>query len=275
MVAHAAERQLAERRVGPAPDALDAHRGGGPVGAQHGQRRVGVEDRVLRGVRAHQDVVEHVDLRVDVQVLGDRQRRLEAQAHVRVRLRVVVAGVDERPREQVVARGVLAALQVHVVEELEPPAQVPVRLEEVDAGLERLDRLAVPHARGGVLLDPLGLLLGLLARLLQLLADLLHHLAAELLRVDGGSRRRHRRGHGRRCGRERGCGGDWRRGLGRLGGFGLGGVLLGFGRGLLLGWNGSLRRSLGGGRVLLGLGGGGGEQQGAEGEETSHRLSLG
>ena len=180
------------------------------------QRGEGVEVGIRDGVGAEQHVVEDVQLRVDGEVLAHLEGRLEAEAQVGVRLRVVAAGSDEWPGKQVVAGLVAPAAQVEIVEELAAQAQVAVGLEEVHPLLERLHRLAVLHAGCAVLLDPGGLLLHLVLRLLQFPADFFHHLAAELFRVQ-------LRGRALAGGR-RADGRVGRRGRGRPGGGG-GGVL--------------------------------------------------
>ena len=81
-------------------------------------------------------------------------------------------------------RRIGTASEIEVVEELAAQPEVAVRLEEVDALAQRLDRLAVLDAGGAVLLDPRRLLLHLVLGLLQLAPDLLHHLATELHRID-------------------------------------------------------------------------------------------
>src|SRR5437867_1940352 len=105
-------------------------------------------------------------------------------------------------------RFTLTVPEPHVVEELTAHADVAVRLEQVDALLERLHRLAVLHARLRVLLDPRGLLLHLVLRLLQLAADFLHHLSPELLLIEcarGLPGARSRGGRRRSGGRARAC----------------------------------------------------------------------
>ena len=194
VVAHAAEEQLAQLGVDAPPDALqlDDVRDAGRL--QHVQRGEWIEEGVRLRIGAEQDVVEQIHLHVDGEVLAHLEGRLEAEAHVRVRLRVVPAGPDVRPGEQRVSRLVRTPAQVQVVQELAPQAQVPVRLEQVDALPERFDGLAVLHARRAVLLDPGGLLLDLVLRLLQLAPHLLHHLAPEFLRIVASAREMARNG---------------------------------------------------------------------------------
>jgi hypothetical protein len=162
----------------------------------------GVQERVGGRAAPEQDVVEDVGLEVDGQVLADRERRLEAEAEVHVGLALVVVRPDEGAGKEEEAGRIGASREAHVVEELAAHAHVPVRLEQVHALLERIDRLAVLHARLRILLDPGGLLLHLVLHLLQLAADFFHHLPPELVLIERA---------GSLCGR---CCGGGRRGRG-------------------------------------------------------------
>ena len=102
MVAHAAEEELAQLRVDPAPDALDVDHARAAPRGEHRERRERVEVRVGRGVRAEQDVVEDVGLEIDGEVFAHFERGLEAEAEIRVRLAVVAAGADEGAGKEVV-----------------------------------------------------------------------------------------------------------------------------------------------------------------------------
>jgi hypothetical protein len=215
-----AHAELTERRHDLGPDPLHAHRVAERVEPERrrqlllreGRERHAERGREALGGRAQDQVVEDVDLHLELDVLRDVHRGLEAEPHVGAAERVrVAAGTGDaaeghvgreagRERAGPVTAGLAVGdAEVEALEHLVAEAEISVDLEERELRLGRLLPLPlfggplIRGRRGG--LGALRLELGL-QLVEQLLAELLLELGLQLGRRGRGRRRRRDPGRG-------------------------------------------------------------------------------